>query len=1108
MSSDGRSFPSLQRPFRWGPDGVSSPDRAFSLPVGTVTFLLTDVEGSTRMWSSEPVEVMRAAIARHHDLLAEAVDRNGGVRPQEQGEGDSIVAAFARPSDALRAALDAQLALVREPWPTAKPVTVRMAIHTGEAQLRDDANYAGQAIIRTARLRAIGHGGQVLVSGATRDLAVDQVGATFDLVSLGEHRLRDLGRPETVWQLCHGDLPNEFPPLLSTEVTPNSLPTDLSVFIGREPEIATLTGLVDRERLVTATGSGGAGKTRLAQQAGARLLDSFPAGVWWVELAPLPGDAVESALRSAFGISEVTHVAFEEAVRRRHAGERCLLIVDNCEHVAAEVAELLDRLLRNCPSLHVLATSRVSLDLPGELMWRVPPLGLPERAAELGVEALSQFDAVRLFCDRARRAHPSFQLTIENGPAVAEICHRLDGIPLAIELAAARCRVMAPSRILTGLSDAFHLLSGGSRTLMPRQQTLEASIAWSHDLLNEPERILLRRLAVFVGGWTLEAAEGVCADDDLDVLQVFDSLDRLVEHSLVQADDTPLGTRFRMLETVRQFAHRQLGENTTDEAASRLRHARWFGEQLAGMELRLRTSELLSLLPVIEAEADNLLPAMQVLVANREYTLACGALESSSQLAIGPLLRASAMRWALALSAADADLDNRQRAIWRRVHGDALLANGRIPEGLADTFAAADFADAAGDHAMAAQSRAIGLLWTGFAGYPIVDDIVALAPLAGTPDEPLWGHIGWLSAQWIAAYQGRVHEADRADSQMPGIPDDVTPIVDLYHGTARGIAAFYAGRPTDAIDRLLPIVGRPYWNDAGTSTFLVMAAVDVGQDVRDVADKGLIPTFRDEGSPIAGASLAAHRAMYAVAHDDLDTAAVNLREAVDLYEHMGFPGSWHHERYTLVAARVWGPEHATFESGAVVVSVSSSLRARAEVALREGRLPEALELGHETLGNDIESGGLRSQLFTLEFLARVLAASGRGQEAARLIGACEAFRAERGIIRVPCLQRMLDASGTAVDAVAVEEGRSLTLDQAADYARRFRSMQVTATSGWDALTPTERKVADLVAEGLSNPAVGKQLLMSPATVKTHLSRVFTKLGVANRQELVLAAARR
>ncbi|MEI2652510.1 MAG: adenylate/guanylate cyclase domain-containing protein [Microthrixaceae bacterium] len=337
------SFSSLQLPYRWGEARMTTPEPTFVLPSGTVTFLLTDIEGSTRMWGEETPEDMTGVVLRHLEILGDAVAGHGGVRPQEQGEGDSIVAAFARPSDAVAAALAAQLALHAEPWATSRPPLVRMALHTGEAQLRDDANYAGQAIIRTARLRSIGHGGQILVSGATRDLAVDQGGDTT-FTSLGEHRLRDLGRPESVWQLVHPDLPTDFPPLLSLEGAPHNLPASLSPFIGRLDEISKLAQLVGAERLVTATGSGGAGKTRLAQQVGAELLHQFAAGVWWAELAPVGDDDVEATFRAALGISEASANSIEDATVALLDGRSALLIVDNCEHVAVTAADLVGRL--------------------------------------------------------------------------------------------------------------------------------------------------------------------------------------------------------------------------------------------------------------------------------------------------------------------------------------------------------------------------------------------------------------------------------------------------------------------------------------------------------------------------------------------------------------------------------------------------------------------------------------------------------------------------------------------------------------------------------------------------------------------------------------------
>ncbi len=353
------------------------PGGALALPAGTVTFLLTDIASSTLQWQAAPGP-MAAAVARHYELLDEAIAAHGGVRPEEQGEGDSVVAAFSRASDALGAALSAQRLLHQEDWSTPEPVRVRMAVHTGEAQLRDDANYVGMAIIRTARLRNIAHGGQVLVSSASRDLALDQLGDQIALVDLGEHRLKDLARPERVYQLAHPDLPTTFDPLASLDAIPNNLPLHLSTFIGRQEELAALDALVTGNRLVTITGSGGAGKTRLALQAAADLADRFSDGVWWVELAPLATGAEVPRRAAAVGVREDGTTATAELVANRLAGTASLLVLDNCEHVLDASAEVVGALLARCPELRVLTTSRTVLDVPGEVTWRVPPLQLPD----------------------------------------------------------------------------------------------------------------------------------------------------------------------------------------------------------------------------------------------------------------------------------------------------------------------------------------------------------------------------------------------------------------------------------------------------------------------------------------------------------------------------------------------------------------------------------------------------------------------------------------------------------------------------------------------------------------------------------------------------------
>ena len=405
------------RPLRWSEPSVSGTvvpatgvAGEFALPVGTVTFLLTDVEGSTSAWQAAP-GVMGQAIARHYEILDAAVAAHGGVRPQEQGEGDSIVGAFGRASDALTAAVAAQQALGAERWPDGLtgPLRVRMAIHTGEAQMRDEANYVGQAIIRTARLRAIAHGGQLLVSQAVRDLVIDQLGDRVELVDLGLHRLKDLARPEHVWQVAATGLACEFPPLKSLDAVPNNLPMELSSFVGRKSEIGVVGGLVAGNRLVTVMGSGGAGKTRLAQQVAAQLSGDFPDGTWWVELASVDASAVRAAIASVVSIQEPDRLV------ERLAG-RMLLVLDNCEHVLDVVAPLVHQIMLKCHDVSILATSRGALDVPGEVTWRVPPLGTPTVGEPVPIERLAQFDAVRLFVDRAVRARPNFALTTENGP--------------------------------------------------------------------------------------------------------------------------------------------------------------------------------------------------------------------------------------------------------------------------------------------------------------------------------------------------------------------------------------------------------------------------------------------------------------------------------------------------------------------------------------------------------------------------------------------------------------------------------------------------------------------------------------------------------------------
>ena len=512
------------------------------LPTGTVTLLLADVEGSTRLWETQP-EQMTVAVARMNHVVSETIATHDGVRPVEQGEGDSFVAAFARASDAVACALELQRA------PLA-PIRLRIGIHTGEIQLRDEGNYAGPTINRTARLRDLGHGGQTLLSGAAEALVLDGLPDDVWLSDLGTHSLRDLPRPERVMQLCHPDLVNDYPALrVSKPVVSQHLPMQLTSFVGRDDQLAQVRELLNQNRLVTLTGAGGAGKTRLAIQIAGQLSDEFGDGIWYVDLAPITDpDVVPIAVARALELPDQPGRSTMDALLRFVRDRQMLVVLDNCEHLLDASAELVVALLGAARGLTLLATSREAIGVAGELGWRVPSLSLAD-------------ESIELFADRARHARPDFTVTDDNAATVAEICARLDGLPLAIELAAARIRALSLTEIVESLHDRFRLLTGGARTAVRRQQTLRASVDWSHALLTEPERVLFRRLAVFYGGFDLDAAQAVAGGGDVQRYQVLDQLTLLVDKSLVVADDRAGRTRYRLLETVRQYALEKLGES-------------------------------------------------------------------------------------------------------------------------------------------------------------------------------------------------------------------------------------------------------------------------------------------------------------------------------------------------------------------------------------------------------------------------------------------------------------------------------------------------------------------------------------------------------------------
>ena len=581
------------------------------LPTGIVTFILTDVEGSTRLWEAHP-GAMRKAVSRHHEIVHQAIERTGGVRPQDQGEGDSVVGAFAKATDAIACALDIQLMLLKEPWPEEAPIRVRIGIHAGEIELRDERNYYGPTINRCARIRAIAHGGQTLVSRATEQLLHQSLPTGSHLRDLGPQRLKDLSEPEHVFQLCHPDLVDEFPPPRSMQVLPNNLPVQLTSFVGRDPEMAEVGTLLTTSRLVTLAGAAGCGKTRLALQVAAEKIDEFEDGAWFVDLAPVTDPAlVPHTTADAIGVKEEPRRSILETLIEYVRKRRILLLLDNCEHVLSACTDLAADLLKSCPNLVIMTTSREPLGVPGETSWRVPSLPIPDAAHSRTLDELTQFDSARLFLDRALARSPDLQLDTNEAAAVGQICRRLDGIPLAIELAAAHTDVLTCEQIDSMLDDHFRILTGGARTALERQQTMLAAVGWSYDLLTEHEQVLLRRLSVFVGGFTLEATEEICAGGPFDTPQIFGLLSSLVRKSLVVSEKRPHAARYRLLETIRQYARDRLHESG-EGAPLRTRHRDWYLAlaERAAPEL-LQGGKQAEWLELLEEEHDNLRAALE-----------------------------------------------------------------------------------------------------------------------------------------------------------------------------------------------------------------------------------------------------------------------------------------------------------------------------------------------------------------------------------------------------------------------------------------------------------------------------------------------------------------
>jgi predicted ATPase/class 3 adenylate cyclase/DNA-binding CsgD family transcriptional regulator len=1084
-------------------------DRGVSefLPTGTVTLLLADFESCARLWETQP-EQMTTTSVRLERAAAEIVAAHDGALVAEPGAGDGLMAAFAHATDAVACAVELQRAALA-------PIRPRVSVHTGEVQLRDAGDYAGPTPKRAARLRELAHGGQILMSGITRDLVVDQLPADAWLTELGAHQLGDLPRPERVAQLCHPDLDVEFPPLRTTGgVVPHGLPVQLTRFVGRVGLTNDVAKALSENRLVTLSGAGGVGKTRLAVQVAAQAAAEFDGNVWFVDLTPVtdPEMAPVAAIR-ALGLPDQPGRSAIDTLVRFLGDRRVLLVLDNCEHLLDVSAALTVSLLGGCPQLTILTTSREPIGVSGELTWRVPPLSLAD-------------EAIELFVDRARLARPEFSIAVDDTPAVREICDRLDALPLGIELAAARVRMMSLFEILDGLRNRFRLVTDGVRTGMRGKKTLGASVDWSHALLSEPERILFRRLAVFRAGFDLDAARVVGAGHPLPQDEVFDQLTQLVDKSLVVAENAAHRTRFRLLETVRHYATHKLQESgEADEI--RARHRDHYTAMAALLDSPADTDHHRRI-EQVEVEIDNLRTAFAFSRHNGETEL---ALELTSSLQplwqtrgriqeglawfdatltdhnarlcdISAVVRGRALADRAALDASRSIHDNLEQAeeavaIAREIDDPALLARALTACGAIASYSADAarpyLAEAIGvARALDDQWRLTQILtWQAngafYAGEPIA------AGAASREGCELADAIGdrfhSRSCRWtLGLAQMMKGDLAEAVAQFGAVTADADAAHDvLFRWGARlslalalafqgstGAAGAAATASLRAAADLWP------YNEGFSYAVLATAAVAAG-DVAAAAEASAEAQHRLSAQGELGAPIANPIAEVALARGDLIEA-----------------GRWADQQ--VAASAGW--------------HLARALTTRARIAIAKGEPDQAERDAQKALGC---AAGYEAHLAVpdiLECLGRVAADCLSHRDAARFFGAAHEIRERIGAVRFKIYDAdhedtvavLRDAMGEHAFDSAWAEGTGLSVDEAIAYARRGRGERKRPSTGWASLTPTERDVVRLLADGLANNEIAARLFVSRRTVQTHLTHVYAKLGVTSRVQLAQEVA--
>jgi predicted ATPase/class 3 adenylate cyclase len=957
------------------------------LPAGTLTLLFTDIEGSTRLLHALG-DRYPDLLAAHRDLLRAAFTAHDGVEVDTQG--DAFFYVFVRATQAVVAAVAAQRALAGHPWPEGAAVRVRMGLHTGEPRRTADG-YAGIDLHRAARICAAGHGGQVLLSDVTAAAARQALPDGVRLRDLGAHRLKDLAQPEHLYQLDVWGLPVDFPPVRSLDARPNNLPTPPTLLLGREREVEQLVGLLRREdvRLVTLTGAGGSGKTRLALQVATDLLHDFADGAFVVALAPIADPAlVVPTIAQALGVKEGAGRPLLAMLQDELRAKRRLLVLDNFEQLLP-AATRVGELLAARPGLQVLVTSRAALHLRGEHEVAVPPLRLPARRPPPPAAALSQYAAVELFIERATAVRADFAVTNANAPAVAEICHRLDGLPLAIELAAARVKVLTPQAMLARLEHRLTLLTGGPRDLPARQQTLRATIAWSYDLLTEAERALFRRLAVFVGGWTLDAAAAVCDPDGNLGLDVLDGVASLVDKSLVtQAEGQDGEPCYTMLETIREYATERLEESGEADALRR-RHAAFFLALAEETEPHFMGARRFEWLARLTADHDNLRAALAWSRPDREPRAGptADAGEVHRRL-VGALSWfwffgghwSEGQGWTEGALAQAPDTGPPRTAVWARLLWAAAVAAWNL-----------------GDYPTA-RARAEASL--------------AIGRELGAPRLIAWP---LFSLGLLALYTG---DAAAARGRFA---ESAARFRDAGDATTAALPLVMQGDATVAFDR---VAARELYEEslaigraAGDSWMITVSLTSLG---RMALEDGDYPTAR----ALCEEGLAARREM-----GDKWSLAISLASLGDVARCEGA-----HER----AATLFEQSLVLSRDVGTRPNIAWALCGLGFVACHQGDLPRATACFAESLGVAHEIGQQPRVVACLVGLAAVAAAMGRWARAARLLGAAQALSDAIGLPFEPPDRLDFDQSATAARAAleaptfaaAWAAGQALSLDEA------------------------------------------------------------------------------